>query len=98
MSDSDSNGAHADSPGESAKSLGYSEDEIRSVPQGVVCRGCGNPTVSADLQEGEIVLDLGSGAGLDAFLAAKGWSDRQGHRHRCFSRNRGDGHPACCRR
>lgn len=41
------------------------------MPQGVVCRGCGNPTVSANLQEGEIVLDLGSGAGLDAFLAAR---------------------------
>ncbi|MFH1923378.1 MAG: methyltransferase domain-containing protein [Planctomycetota bacterium] len=54
-----------------AKSLGYSEDELRSVPEGLVCHGCGNSVALAELQEGETVLDLGSGDGLDAFLAAK---------------------------
>ncbi len=54
-----------------AKSLGYSEHELRCVPEGLVCHGCGNPVALAELQEGEVVLDLGSGGGLDAFLAAK---------------------------
>jgi arsenite methyltransferase len=53
-----------------AKSLGYSEEELRGVPEGLVCRGCGNPVALAELKEGEIVLDLGSGGGLDVFLAA----------------------------
>jgi arsenite methyltransferase len=56
---------------EHARSLGYSEEELKSVPEGVACRGCGNPTALADLQEGQTVLDVGSGAGLDAFLAAR---------------------------
>jgi len=71
MSESESSSAHAHSRLESAKLLGYSEEEIKSVPQGVVCRGCGNPTALAELQEGEIVVDLGCGSGLDAFLAAR---------------------------
>jgi SAM-dependent methyltransferase len=58
-------------PSEYAKSIGYSEQEIRSIPEGIVCRGCGNPTALAELREGETVLDLGSGEGLDAFLAAR---------------------------
>ncbi len=54
-----------------AKSLGYSEQEIRSVPEeAIMGLGCGNPTALADLKEGETVLDLGSGGGLDVFLAA----------------------------
>ncbi len=56
---------------EYAKSIGYSEEEIQSVPEGLVCRGCGTPITLADLKEGETVLDIGAGAGLDAFLAAK---------------------------
>jgi len=71
MSGSDSSGAHAQNPLEWAKSLGYSEEEIWSVPPGVVCRGCANPTAVAALKAGDIVLDLGSGSGLDAFLAAR---------------------------
>ncbi|HOW71100.1 MAG TPA: methyltransferase domain-containing protein [Phycisphaerae bacterium] len=57
----------------SAKSLGYSEEEIRNVPEGAVRMGlgCGNPTALAQLQKGQTVLDLGSGAGLDAFIAAQ---------------------------
>jgi len=55
-----------------AKSIGYSEREIRSVPEGAVMGlGCGNPTALAELHEGETVLDLGPGGGLDVFLAAQ---------------------------
>ena len=54
-----------------ARSLGYSEEELRGVPEGLVCHGCGNPVALAELQEGVTVLDLGAGGGLDAFLAAQ---------------------------
>jgi arsenite methyltransferase len=57
---------------EQAKSIGYSEEEIASIPpEATMGLGCGNPTALAGLKEGEIVLDLGSGAGVDAFLASK---------------------------
>lgn len=57
--------------GEQAKSMGYSEDEIKSIPNDAVMGlGCGNPTALAELKQGEIILDLGSGGGLDVFLAA----------------------------
>ncbi len=55
---------------EYAKSLGYSENDLRCVPEGLVCHGCGNPVVLAELKDGETVLDVGSGGGLDALLAA----------------------------
>jgi arsenite methyltransferase len=52
--------------------LGYSPDEIESVPDdSVLGLGCGNPVALASLKEGETVLDLGSGGGIDVFLAAK---------------------------
>ncbi len=55
-----------------AESIGYSQQEIKSVPEGAaVTHGCGNPTAIAELKEGETVLDLGCGGGLDAFLAAQ---------------------------
>ncbi len=57
-------------PVQYARSMGYSEEELQGVPDGLVCHGCGNPVALAELQEGETVLDLGSGGGLDAFLAA----------------------------
>lgn len=52
--------------------LGYSEDELTTVPDGSnLGLGCGNPQVIAALQPGEVVLDLGSGGGFDCFLAAR---------------------------
>ena len=52
--------------------LGYSADELKAVPEGAnLGLGCGNPQAIAALKAGETVLDLGSGAGLDAFLAAR---------------------------
>lgn len=56
---------------EIGKRIGYSEDELKSAPEGAnLGLGCGNPVALASLREGEIVLDLGSGAGFDCFLAA----------------------------
>lgn len=58
-------------PGSSAK-IGYSEEELSSVPEGAnLGLGCGNPQAIAKLKPGETVLDLGSGGGFDCFLAAK---------------------------
>jgi len=59
-------------PAESmSKAIGYTEEEIWSVPDGAnLGLGCGNPIALASLAEGETVLDLGSGAGFDCFLAA----------------------------
>ncbi|MCK5534034.1 arsenite methyltransferase [bacterium] len=55
-----------------SKSMGYSNEEMRSVPDGAnLGLGCGNPVAIASLKRGEVVLDLGSGAGFDAFLAAR---------------------------
>ncbi len=54
-----------------AKSIGYTDEELKSVPEeSNLALGCGNPTALASLKEGEVVLDLGSGAGFDCFLAA----------------------------
>ena len=54
-----------------SKAIGYSDEEMTSVPEGVnLGLGCGNPIALASLVEGETVLDLGSGAGFDCFLAA----------------------------
>ncbi|MFX1390101.1 MAG: arsenite methyltransferase [Promethearchaeota archaeon] len=52
--------------------LGYTEDDLKSIPDGSnLALGCGNPTAHASIKEGETVLDLGSGGGLDCFIAAK---------------------------
>lgn len=57
--------------------IGYSLEELESVPEGAnLGLGCGNPVALASLQEGETVLDLGSGAGLDCFLAANRVGER----------------------
>jgi len=60
------------SANEISKNLGYTDAELMTVPEGSnLGLGCGNPTGIASLKEGEIVLDLGSGAGFDCFLAAQ---------------------------
>jgi len=56
---------------EMSKKIGYTTEELKSVPEGAdFSLGCGNPVALASLKEGETVLDLGSGGGLDCFLAA----------------------------
>jgi ubiquinone/menaquinone biosynthesis C-methylase UbiE len=53
------------------KSIGYTGEELKAVPEGAnLGLGCGNPVALASLRKGETVLDLGSGAGVDCFLAA----------------------------
>ena len=55
-----------------SKAIGYSDEEMKAVPEGAnLGLGCGNPVAMASLKPGETVLDLGSGAGFDCFLAAK---------------------------
>jgi SAM-dependent methyltransferase len=54
-----------------AKSIGYSDSDTKTVPDANLGLGCGNPIALANLSEGNVVLDLGSGAGFDCFLAAK---------------------------
>ncbi len=51
----------------------YEEDDAKSLPDAAVAAslGCGNPTLLADLHPGEVVLDLGSGGGIDVLLSAK---------------------------
>lgn len=52
--------------------MGYSADELTAVPNGAnLGLGCGNPQAIAELQPGEVVLDLGSGGGFDCFLASR---------------------------
>ncbi len=54
-----------------SKQIGYSEEDLKKVPEGAnLGLGCGNPIALASLKKGETVLDLGSGAGFDCFLAA----------------------------
>jgi len=55
-----------------AEAFGYSAEELTSIPAGAnMGLSCGNPTATAHLRSGEVVVDLGSGGGLDVFLAAK---------------------------
>lgn len=56
---------------EMAKSIGYSHDETQTAPEANLGLGCGNPTAIAGIKKGAVVLDLGSGAGFDCFLAAE---------------------------
>lgn len=57
---------------EQARTLGYSDADLAAVPEGAnLGLGCGNPVAMASLKPGQTVLDLGSGAGFDAFLAAR---------------------------
>ena len=62
----------AEDPKELSRRNGYSDDELAAAPEGAnLGLGCGNPQAIASIQPGETVLDLGSGAGFDAFLAAR---------------------------
>ncbi len=51
----------------------YAQDEVAGLPEGAIeaAAGCGNPTAIAEIRAGETVLDLGSGGGIDCFLAAR---------------------------
>ena len=55
-----------------AEAFGYSPEELSSIPaEANMGLSCGNPTATANLRPGEVVIDLGSGGGLDVFLAAR---------------------------
>ena len=56
-----------------AEMIGYTKTQLAALPQGAMAAsaGCGNPAALAGLREGEVVLDLGSGGGIDVFLAAR---------------------------
>lgn len=54
-----------------SREIGYSEEELAVAPEANMGLGCGNPTALANIKEGDTVLDLGSGAGIDCFLASK---------------------------
>lgn len=57
-------------PLEASKNLGYEETDLNGIPQNAnMGLGCGNPVAMASLKEGDVVLDLGSGGGLDCFIA-----------------------------
>jgi len=59
-------------PQETSCTMGYSEAELASLPEGAdLGLGCGNPQALAAMRAGEVVVDLGSGAGIDCFLAAQ---------------------------
>jgi len=65
-------GATAPSPQDMASLLGYSPEEMAAAPEGAnLGLGCGNPQAMASLRPGEVVLDLGAGAGFDCFIAAR---------------------------
>lgn len=58
-------------PEEISRMLGYSEEDLANVPEANLGLGCGNPLALGEIRPGDTVVDLGSGAGLDCFLAAK---------------------------
>ncbi len=61
-----------DSPIDATKMIGYDQKDLETIPQEAILGvGCGAPINHANLQEGETVVDLGSGAGIDIFLAAR---------------------------
>ncbi|HMN97335.1 MAG TPA: arsenite methyltransferase [Phycisphaerales bacterium] len=63
-------GPTAFSPGELVSAIGYAADDLAALPEGAnLGLSCGNPTAIAALRPGEVVLDLGAGAGFDCFVA-----------------------------
>lgn len=60
-----------DSNKDISKSIGYSEEDLKITGEANLGLGCGNPVALSHIKEGDNVLDLGSGAGIDCFLAAK---------------------------
>jgi SAM-dependent methyltransferase len=65
-------GSATDTAAEQSLALGYTSEQLASLPEGAnLGLGCGNPTAIAALREGETVVDLGSGGGIDCFLAAR---------------------------
>jgi arsenite methyltransferase len=59
------------SPVQIAKNIGYDAKELESVPESSILGvGCGTPVTFADIKEGEVVVDIGSGGGIDVFLSA----------------------------
>jgi len=59
-----------------SKSIGYTDEELKIVGEANLGLGCGNPLAFGKIKEGDTVLDLGSGAGIDAILAAKKVGDK----------------------
>ena len=74
------------SPKQALLAIGYDKDELESIPESSILGvGCGAPLNFANIKEGETVVDLGSGAGIDAFLASKLVKDRwKGDRDRLY--------------
>ena len=65
-------GSNADDAAQLAKHVGYSLEELATLPDGAnLGLSCGNPTALASLKPGEVVLDLGAGGGFDVFIAAR---------------------------
>lgn len=59
-------------PDKLAQAIGYTNEELETLPDGAnMGLSCGNPTAIADLKQGQVVLDLGSGGGFDVFIAAR---------------------------
>ncbi|MBM3216931.1 arsenite methyltransferase [Candidatus Poribacteria bacterium] len=72
LAEDESTGCCGASADDVAAALGYDTDDLAALPEGAnLGLSCGNPTALASLVPGEVVLDLGSGAGLDVFLAAR---------------------------
>ena len=60
-----------DSGEEAAREIGYSKEDLESVGEANLGLGCGNPVAFGKINKGDTVLDLGSGAGMDAILSAR---------------------------
>ena len=76
--DSTSAGSATTSTAQVAETIGYNKTDLQSIPkESILGVGCGAPPNFAEIREGETVVDLGSGAGIDVFLSAK-WVGARG--------------------